>query len=71
MNNPGDLPDEYLPVTQAAKVTNLGKGVIYDRIETGELPAYRFGTGPRAPIRIKRSDLDRAMLPIVPKKVQK
>lgn len=58
---------DYLTVKQASDDAQISVWAIYSRIERGELSAYRFGTSPRAPIRIKRSDLEKAMVPIVPK----
>lgn len=60
-------PSPYMTVNQVADDTDTSKWAVYTRIESGELPAYRFGTGPRAPLRIKRSDLEKAMIPVVPK----
>jgi excisionase family DNA binding protein len=43
---------------QAAKVIGSSVDSIRRRVWSGELPHYRLGRGPSAPIRIARADLE-------------
>jgi excisionase family DNA binding protein len=51
------LPD-LLTVAQAASVLQLTPISVYRRCERGELECVRLGAGLRAPVRIRRDDLE-------------
>lgn len=48
---------EWLSAASAADSLGVGLQTIYDLVQSGRLPAQRFGTG-RGTIRIRRDDLD-------------
>ena len=54
-------------VKESAMEIRTSEQVIRDRIEAGELKAFKVGTGPHAPIRIKAEDLEALLVPVVPK----
>jgi excisionase family DNA binding protein len=50
---------ELFTVAETAERLRLSRKSIYDRLERGELSALRLGEGPKAPLRITSSELDR------------
>jgi excisionase family DNA binding protein len=49
---------ELLTVREAAELLKVSPDTIRRRVAAAELPAYRTGSGPRCPLRIKAGDLD-------------
>ena len=56
-------PALRITIAEAALVLGLSKETIKRRISSGELPHYRVGRGPRAPIRLLRSDVEAYAIP--------
>ncbi len=48
-----------LTVAEAAEFLRVSPITVYRRVEAGELPAVRVGSGPRAPVRIASDELMR------------
>ncbi len=46
-----------MTVAEVAALVGLTPNSVYKRIESGELPSIRLGSGPKAPIRIDPADL--------------
>lgn len=68
MSTPDSTPDDQLlTVAEASRELRISRWAIQDRIDNGQLPACKIGTGPRAPIRIRASDLKALLIPVVPK----
>lgn len=51
-------------VAEAADRLGISTDKVRSSIADGTLPAYRVGAGPRAPIRIKITDVDALLRPI-------
>lgn len=56
----------YVSINEAAHRWGVGADLVRERIAAGELRAYRLGKGPGRAIRIKVSDLDKLLVPVVP-----
>lgn len=54
-----NMNGSLLTVAEAAGLARLSEKTVRRRIATGELEAVRLGTGPRAPLRIDRANLER------------
>ncbi|MBM4484444.1 excisionase family DNA-binding protein [Rhodococcus hoagii] len=54
----------YVSMAEAARMVGVSRHTIRDRIIDGQLPAVRVGTGPRAAVRIRVSDLEALLHPI-------
>ena len=52
--------DDYVTVSEAAKLVEVSPSTIWRWIDKGLLPAYRIG---RRKVRVKRADLSRAIAP--------
>jgi len=46
-------------VDEAAHALRVTRGTMYRRIQTGQVRAVRLGDGPKAPLRVEASELDR------------
>lgn len=58
----GDGPSEaLLTPDEAAKVSHCSPRFLRDMARRGELPVYRLGSGPRARLRFKWSELEAAL----------
>jgi len=55
MNHP-DTPAEFVTVKEIADEANVHPQTVRRWIEMGELPGFRFGTGPQPPIRVRKTD---------------
>src|SRR5262249_22759516 len=51
------LPN-LLTVEEVAERLRVSIWSVYRRIESGEIPAVRLGSGPRSPIRVDESELE-------------
>jgi excisionase family DNA binding protein len=51
--------DNLLTVDEAARVLRIARRTMYRRIQTGHLRAVRLGDGPKAPLRVEESELER------------
>jgi excisionase family DNA binding protein len=58
MSTQRTTPDSLLTVEQAARRLNIARSTAWRLIATGELPAIRVGSHPRAPVRIDPRELD-------------
>ena len=52
-----DAAPRLLTVAEAAEILRVSEDTIRRRVAAAELPAYRTGSGPRCPLRIKAGDL--------------
>ena len=57
MTSGSDTTQKLLKPAQVAERLQVSIWSVYRRIESGELPAVRIGTGPRAPIRVDADEL--------------
>ncbi len=57
MQSDSDTAQKLLKPCQVAERLQVSVWSVYRRIESGELPAVRIGTGPRAPIRVDADEL--------------
>lgn len=64
---PTILNDPVLTIKQVAPLLNLNEWTVREWVDEGRLPAVRLGTGPRAPIRVRVSDVEKLLVPIVPR----
>jgi excisionase family DNA binding protein len=48
---------ELLTIDEAAHALRQSRETVYRKIRSGELPAVRIGSGPRAPIRVSSFEL--------------
>jgi excisionase family DNA binding protein len=51
--------DELLTVPEVALTLRQSASSVYRKLEAGDLPGVKIGAGPRAPWRVKSTDLDR------------
>jgi excisionase family DNA binding protein len=51
-------PQNLLTVGEVAERLKVSRWSVYRRVEAGELPAVRLGSGPRAPIRVDERELE-------------
>jgi excisionase family DNA binding protein len=49
---------QLLTVAEVARRLRQSERVVRDKIASGQLPAVKIGTGPRAPIRVDLAELD-------------
>jgi len=47
-----------LSVDQAAEISGVSRATMYRRVQAGEVPAYRVGRNAKAPVRIRRDELE-------------
>lgn len=59
MTTTAQEPRKLLRVGEVAERTQLSRWTIYRRIESGELPAIRLGSGPGSPVRVDADELER------------
>jgi excisionase family DNA binding protein len=52
---------EFISLRDAATRTGFSVGTIRDKIDLGELPAYRISEKPNSALRVKLSDVDALM----------
>ena len=48
------MSEEYIKVSDVARILRISRGVAYRMVQTGEIPSYRFGRS----YRIARADLE-------------
>jgi excisionase family DNA binding protein len=53
---------QLLTVRETAEVLRQSEWSVRQKIGRGEIPAVRVGVGPRAPLRVLRSELERFLL---------
>jgi len=53
----GSAGDEILTSRQARELLQIGRTKLWELTRTQEIPAYRAGTGVRASLRYKKSEL--------------
>ena len=49
---------QLLTVAEVARRLQQSERTVRDKIASGQLPAVKIGTGPRAPLRVDRRELD-------------
>jgi excisionase family DNA binding protein len=49
---------QLLTVAEVARRLQQSERTVRDKINSGQLPAVKIGTGPRAPIRVDRAELE-------------
>lgn len=49
----------YLTAREAAQFLRIGRTKLWELTRSGELPAYRLGTGRTSPLRYKRREIVR------------
>lgn len=58
------------PVFESLRDSSVRTGystpIFREKIRSGELPAYRIGDKPNSPIRVRISDVDALLKPVVP-----
>ncbi len=57
VDSQGGATGQTLTVSEVARALALSEDTVRRRVQSGELPSIRIGSGPRAPIRIAREDL--------------
>lgn len=60
-----DQPYEFLKLSQVVQEFNLGYSSLRAWIDSGRLPAFRVADGNR--LRVRRSDVEALLKPVVPK----
>jgi excisionase family DNA binding protein len=63
-----DMTDHYISLADGSDYVGCSVRHLRRLISDGQLPAYRVGTGTSRIIRIKRTDLDALLRPVVPGK---
>jgi excisionase family DNA binding protein len=58
---------QLLTVRETAEVLRQSEWSVRQKIGRGEIPAIRVGVGPRAPLRVLRSELERFLFTPPPK----
>jgi hypothetical protein len=58
---------ELLTVRETAEVLRQSEWNVWQKIGRGEIQAIRVGAGPKAPLRVLRSDLERFLFAPPPK----
>lgn len=56
--------DRYIGLSEAGQRIGVSRWTIRQRIDKGLLPGYR--TSPNSPLRVKVSDVDALLKPVVP-----
>jgi excisionase family DNA binding protein len=49
---------QLLTVAEVARLLQQSERTVRDKIASGQLPAVKIGTGPRAPLRVDRAELE-------------
>jgi excisionase family DNA binding protein len=49
---------QLFTVAEVARLLQQSERTVRDTIASGQLPAVKIGTGPRAPLRVDRRELD-------------
>ena len=65
MSKPTTTP-EFVPLRDAAVRIQFGIDTIRAKIDLGELPAYRISDKPNSALRVRISDVDALMKPVMP-----
>jgi excisionase family DNA binding protein len=64
------ITPKYMSQQAAATYTGLSVFTIRDLVNTGKLPAFRLSDKPGSAIRVKISDVDALMKPVIPDAIQ-
>ena len=62
-----DNSTSLMTIRQVAKALTLNEWTVRDWISDGRLPAVKLGPGERAPVRIRESDVEKLLIPFVPR----
>lgn len=57
---------KFIKMRDATAYTGLSKFTLYEKVASGELPAYRASTKPGSVYLFKLADLDALMKPVIP-----
>lgn len=60
---------EYESLKDSAARTGISHWTLREKINSGQLPAYRFSDKPRSAIRVKRADVDALFRPVIPEAI--
>ncbi|TYQ11606.1 UNVERIFIED_ORG: hypothetical protein L601_001500000200 [Gordonia westfalica J30] len=60
---------EYESLQDAAARTGFSIFTLRDKINRGELPAYRMTNKPKARVRVRVADVDALFVPVIPTEV--
>lgn len=61
---------EYESLRDAEARTGISHWTLREKINRGELTAYRFSQKPRSAIRVKRTDVDALFKPVLPESIR-
>lgn len=64
---PATKSNRIFDVLGASEMLLIAPDTTRDWIRSGKLPAFKLGTNKNAPIRIKESDIEALMVPVIPK----
>jgi excisionase family DNA binding protein len=60
------ITPEFISLRDAAARTGFSVFTIREKIDGGELPAYRISDKPNSALRVRLADVDALMKPVVP-----
>ena len=60
------ITPEFLSLKDAATRTGFSVFTLREKVNSGELPAYRLSGKPGAQMRVKRADVDALLEPVIP-----
>jgi excisionase family DNA binding protein len=63
--------DALLSIDQTAQFLGMSPWVVRDMVRYGKLAAVKVGPGHNAAVRIRRSDIDALLVPVVPKPMRR
>lgn len=66
----GTVEREYESIKHAAERTDFSVFTIREKIERGELRAYRLNDKPGSAIRVKVAEVNALMKPVIPAEIQ-
>ncbi|MBS9532080.1 helix-turn-helix domain-containing protein [Mycobacterium sp. M1] len=63
------ITPQYVGLTDAAAYSGYSVFTLREKVASGELPAYRISDKPGSRIKVKLSDIDALMKPVIPAEI--
>lgn len=66
MSSKSTSTPEFISLRDACVRTGFSLPTLREKVDGGELPAYRISDKPNSPLRVRIADVDALMKPVVP-----